>query len=122
MASQKDLQLISNLMNGFYPSLDITIMELKEIVHIFINTPYSVIYNPMDFTPMIKFLGTDISLKDTFELYHNLDSFLPHISDKIIIVGVTTTGGDYMDDNHDRFIKKVFDRDYGAINYTPNVC
>lgn len=122
MVTQKDLLLISNLMKGFYPSLDITIMELKENVHIFINTPYSVIYNPMDFTPMIKFIGTDILLKDTFELYHNLDSFLPHISNKIIIVGVATTGGHYMGDDHNGFIKRVFDRDYGTIDYTPNVC
>ena len=97
-------------------------MELKENVHIFINTPYSVIYNPMDFTPIIKFLGTNVILKDTFELYHNLDSFLPHISEKIIIVGVTPPAGHYEGDNHNNFIKRIFDREYGTIDYTPNVC
>jgi hypothetical protein len=114
MVTQKDLQVTSNFFKNVYGSLDITVMELKEIIHIFINTPYSVIYNPMDFTPIIKFIGTDVTLKDTFELYHSLDSFIPHISDKIIIVGVSTTGsGNPM---------RVFDRNYGTIDYTPNIC
>ena len=87
MVSQKDLQVTSEFFKNVYCSLDITVMELKEKIHIFINTPYVLIYNPMDFTPMIKFLGTDVVINYTFTIYDNLDSFLPHISDKIVIIG-----------------------------------
>jgi len=125
MVTQKDIRLISDLFKGVYSLLDITVMELKETIHVFINTPYVIIYNPFNLVPMYKFLGTDVTFEDAFEIYEKLDSFVPHISNKIVIIGKTNTHPQrYYNNNEDNVIfeNKIFTRDNGTMDYNPNIC
>ena len=125
MVTQKDIQLISDLFKGVYSLLDITVMELKETIHVFINTPYVVIYNPHNFVPMYKFHGTNVIFEDAFEIYEKLDSFVPHISNKIVIVGKTNVHPQAFYNNINENVKfgtKIFTRDFGTMDYNPNIC